>query len=225
MADWVTISSLATATGTLVLAAATFSSVRSSNRSAKIAQQALEAGVRPVLFQSRDDDPDQEIMWGDRHWEVVSGGGAVVAHRGDTVYLAISLRNVGQGIAVLRAWRAGRSYYLSDGETTSDELAAMFNSPPDTDLFRPQGRDLYVPSGDTSFWQAAVRGWDDEMYSEVVTAITDDHALWVDLLYGDHEGGQRMISRFSITKGANPEQRRLRASVTRHWNLDREDPR
>jgi hypothetical protein len=33
MADWATISSLATAAGTLVLAVATFASVRSSNRS------------------------------------------------------------------------------------------------------------------------------------------------------------------------------------------------
>ena len=34
MADWATISSLATAGGTLVLAVATFAAVRSSNRSA-----------------------------------------------------------------------------------------------------------------------------------------------------------------------------------------------
>ena len=39
MADWVTISSLATAGGTLVLAVATFSSVRSANRSARVAEQ------------------------------------------------------------------------------------------------------------------------------------------------------------------------------------------
>ena len=39
MADWVTISSLATAGGTLVLAVATFSSVRSANRSARVAER------------------------------------------------------------------------------------------------------------------------------------------------------------------------------------------
>ena len=47
MADWATISSLATAGGTLVLAAATFSAVRSSNRSARIAEQALQEQRRP----------------------------------------------------------------------------------------------------------------------------------------------------------------------------------
>jgi hypothetical protein len=40
MADWVTISSLATADGTLVLAVATFSSVKSANRSARVAERA-----------------------------------------------------------------------------------------------------------------------------------------------------------------------------------------
>jgi len=37
MTDWSTIASFATAGGTLVLAGATFSAIRSSNRSARIA--------------------------------------------------------------------------------------------------------------------------------------------------------------------------------------------
>src|ERR1039457_6034019 len=45
MADWVTISSLATAGGTLVLAVATFSSVRSANRSARVAERSLLVGA------------------------------------------------------------------------------------------------------------------------------------------------------------------------------------
>ena len=48
MADWVTISSLATAGGTLVLALATFGSVRSANRSARVAEESLLASVRPL---------------------------------------------------------------------------------------------------------------------------------------------------------------------------------
>ena len=53
MADWVTISSLATAGGTLVLAVATFSSVRSANRAARTAERSLMVGLRPVLIPSR----------------------------------------------------------------------------------------------------------------------------------------------------------------------------
>ena len=50
MADWATISSLATAGGTLVLAMATFASVRSANQSARVAERSLLVGLRPVLF-------------------------------------------------------------------------------------------------------------------------------------------------------------------------------
>ena len=53
MADWVTISALATAGRTLVLASATFASVRSANRSARATERALLAGIRPVLAPSR----------------------------------------------------------------------------------------------------------------------------------------------------------------------------
>ncbi|MBO0789284.1 MAG: hypothetical protein J2P33_24745, partial [Actinobacteria bacterium] len=63
MADWQTISSLATAAGTLVLAVATFSAVRSSNRSARIAEAALRTGLRPLLIQSRTVDPELKVVW------------------------------------------------------------------------------------------------------------------------------------------------------------------
>jgi hypothetical protein len=41
VADWTTISALSTAGGTLVLAAATFASVRSANRSARAAERSM----------------------------------------------------------------------------------------------------------------------------------------------------------------------------------------
>ena len=59
--DWVTISALATAAGTLVLALATFASVRSANRAARVAERSLLAGLRPLLVPSRLDDPPQKI--------------------------------------------------------------------------------------------------------------------------------------------------------------------
>jgi hypothetical protein len=59
--DWSTISSLVTGTGTLVLAIATFASIRSSNRSARIAEAALQEQRRPVLAPSRLEDPVQKL--------------------------------------------------------------------------------------------------------------------------------------------------------------------
>ena len=53
---------------------------------------------------SRLGDPDQKIMWGDEHWAKLSGAGAVVEEVGGNVYLAMSLRNSGSGIAVIHGW-------------------------------------------------------------------------------------------------------------------------
>src|SRR5215472_19373436 len=102
--DWATISALATGVGTLVLALATFAAVRSSNRSARIAEAALQEQRRPVLAQSRLEDPKQKIMFMEGHWVSAEGGRAAVEHQDGVVYLAISQRNVGTGIAVCQGW-------------------------------------------------------------------------------------------------------------------------
>src|SRR5262249_16199454 len=78
MADWVTISSLATAGGTLVLAVATFASVRSANRAARVAEHALQVGLRPVLTPSRPEDPPEKVNFGDDRWFHVPAGGALL---------------------------------------------------------------------------------------------------------------------------------------------------
>src|ERR1700681_89235 len=104
MADWVTISALATAGGTLLLALATFASVRSGNRVARLAERSLLAGLRPLLMPSKMDDAMQKVNFVDRHFVQVPGGGGVAEVTDDAVYLVISLRNVGSGIAVLHGW-------------------------------------------------------------------------------------------------------------------------
>lgn len=54
--DWATVASLATALGTLVLAVATFSAVRSGNRTARAAELSLLTSLRPLLAPSRRSD-------------------------------------------------------------------------------------------------------------------------------------------------------------------------
>ena len=54
-------------------------------------------------------------------------------------------------------------------------------------------------------------------------AIKARRPVTVDVLYGDYEGGQRLISRFLMQPGANSG--RWILSVSHHWNLDRPDPR
>jgi hypothetical protein len=211
LADWVTISSLATAGGTLVLAVATFSSVRSANRSARVAERSLLAGQRPVLIPSREDDPPLRVMFGDGYRLTLEGHGGVLEVSDGRVYMAIGLRNAGAGIAVLHGWRA----------TVHDASAP--NERPELDEFHRQQLDLYISSDGSGLWQGAIRDPADEHHAALVAAAAQGERVLVDLLYGDHEGGQRAIARFGMSVTEDESGRS--ANVIRYWNIDREDPR
>ncbi len=100
MADWVTISALATAGGTLALAGATYGSVRSANRAARVAEQALQERRRPVLVDSRPDDPAQPVSYGDDYRMSVGGAAAAIEVTG--------IRRLGGELTVASA----RHWYL-----------------------------------------------------------------------------------------------------------------
>ena len=208
--DWQTVSSLATAIGTLVLAVATFVAVRSANRSARIAEQALLTGLRPLLVHSLMDDPTHKALWSDRHTARVGGGRAVVEAEGDVIYLAIGLRNVGAGIGLLHGW-----YPMADRSFVHEDHAPV-------DDFRRLSIDLYLPSGGAGYWEGALRDADDPLFTAFSEAITQRRPSTFDLLYGDQVGSQRAISRFTVLPAGDDG---WYAQAARHWNLDGPDPR
>jgi hypothetical protein len=210
VADWVTISSMATAGGTLVLAVATFSAVQSSNRSARVAERALMAGLRPLLMPSRLDDPPQKVGFVDGRLLRVDGGRGAAEVTPDAVYLAMSVRNVGAGIAVLDGWRFSLQPEPGSGP------------PPPVEEFHRLIRDIYVPPGDMGFWQGVFRDPNTAEFRQAADAIAAGERLVVDILYGDHEGGQRAVSRLSMTTTSDGG---WLVSAARHWNVDRDDPR
>jgi hypothetical protein len=249
---WSTIANLATALGTLILAVATFSAVRSSNLMAKIAQEQFLVQLRPVLTTSRREDPPLKVNFGDTKWVRIPGGGAIgEVGPGDgsmgadtpVVYLAVALRNAGNGIAVLHGWRFFPDWHRDQEHAPLEE-------------FERQNRDLYIPVGDVGFWQGAFRDTENARYDEARKVIEAREPWTVELLYGDHEGGQRVVSRFtmlpvkgpsaspsasssaspsassSASSSASPDVGPDRtpelswlATASRHWNIDRPDPR
>jgi hypothetical protein len=211
VADWNQISSLATGGGTLVLALATFASVRSANRSARIAEQALQEQRRPVLVHSRLEDPVQKIMFGDGRWVRVAGSRAVAEADGDTVYLAASLRNAGTGMAVLQSWIV---------RPQGDRLG---RDPTPHSEHRAQLRDLYVPGNDIGMWQGRVRPSEGANSEPVLAAVRAREPLALELAYSDNVGGQRTISRFNLTPTGDENDWML--AVVRHWYLDGLGPR
>jgi hypothetical protein len=213
--DWATISSLATAGGTLVLAVATFASVRSANRAARAAELSLLEGLRPLLVPSRRQDPPEKVSFVDQHWLKVNGGEGIVEVTDDVIYLVIALRNVGRGMAVLHGWVI-KERADSPGQLDHSALAD----------FRRLTRDLYVPAGDLGFWQGALRDPGEKEFGLARDAVARGESLTIELLYGDHEGGQRTITRFGLLPLRAEDGRDLwLAVVVRHWNLDRGDPR
>jgi hypothetical protein len=207
--NWATIASLATAGGTLVLAVSTFASVRSANRAARAAERSLQAGLRPLLVPSRLDDGDQKVYFAGGQHVIVPGGQAIVTEQSGAILLTISLRNAGSGLAVMHGWRFYR--YDIHGDMR-----------PEPEDFTGQSRDLYVPAGDAGFWQGAFRDPADPGYQAAQQAIKERDVLTIDLLYGDFEGGQRVITRFILRPGR---ENILISSAIRHWNVDRSDPR
>lgn len=215
MTDWATIASLATAGGTLVLAISTFASVRSANRAARVAEQTLLDGLRPQLMASRHNDPPEKVSFVDQHWMLVAGGRGAIDITGDVIYLAIALRNVGRGMAILHGWAVwlnGTSVAHPSHHPVAD--------------FRRLTRDLYVPFGDLGFWQGAIRDREDPLFAQISGAVERGEPISIELLYGDSNGGQRAITRFALLPRRDQEDKPVwLATVSRHWNLDRTDPR
>ena len=216
MADWTTIASLGTAAGTLVLAVATFSSVRSSQRSARIAEQALRLNLRPLLHPARYTDPGQKVRFGEGRYVKVEGGYAAVERDGDAIYLVIPLRNVGAGLGVLDGWR------LDPRGAPFDPSHPTEMPRPELDDFRRLNRDLFVPPGDIGFWQGAIRIADDTFRPIAESALDAGEPIMVDLLYGDEVGGQRTITRFVLDPATESH---WVQGVVRHWYVDADGPR
>jgi hypothetical protein len=208
VADWVVISSLATAAGTLGLAATTYASVRSANRAARAAEVSMLAQLRPLLLPSSPDDLPQRIGFIDGVGVTAPGAGAGVAVVDGRVYLGLSLRNVGTGIAVLHG-----AHFYTERRPSNDEPAAV-------DDIRRLARDLYIAPGKLGFWQTAFR--EDDPDRAIAADAIARGAFAIDLLYGDYEGGQRVITRFGCLL---EEDGTWSVAAGRHWQIDRNDPR
>jgi uncharacterized iron-regulated membrane protein len=127
----------------------------------------------------------------------VAGHRAAAAVDEGRVFLAITVRNAGAGVAVIHGWRAG-DY---GGETGTVHVA------PEVDDFRRQQLDLYIPAGEVGVWRGAIRDADDPELANMVRAVEERGRIFVDLLYGDYEGGQRTIARFGLLVDGEEEPR------------------
>src|SRR5205807_3560395 len=129
-------------------------------------------------------------------------------HEGHSIYLALSLRNVGAGIGVCQGW------FVEAGLRPTGQAPTHAH---ESD-FRMQTRDLYIPAGDVGMWQGALRDRSDPAYGAVAEAIEAREPISIELLYSDQVGAQRTISRFGLVPAGEDT---WIVSVSRHWFLDR----
>lgn len=220
MTEWATLADVGTAVGTLVLAGATFVAVRASARSTRIAERALLAGQRPVLAPAGPDDPAESIQFADGRVFSAERSQPLVVEDAGTIYLAIPLCNVGAGLALLRGYHLRGE---SASEVADDPLGPAEHRrgarPPSVREFSPQQRDLLISTRRAGFWQAALRDPSTRRYQQVAQAIQSQGRITVDVLYGDHEGGQPAITRFVVL----PEAQSWRCDATRHWSMPASD--
>ena len=170
--------------------------------------------MRPLLMPSRPEDPPVKVGFADDHYVQVRGSSGTAEVTEAAIYLTMSVRNAGSGIAVLHGWRA---------ELTSQLSLLAHADCPDVTSFRRLTRDLYIAAGDISFWQGAYRDPGEAEFREVDSRIRSRERIFIDLLYGDHRGGQRVVSRFSLQPRDSGED--WYVTVSRHWNVDLPDPR
>jgi hypothetical protein len=114
---------------------------------------------------------------------------------------------VGTGIAVLHAWWQGIAPRIERSNI---------------DDYHQLTLDLYVPTGDAGYWQGALRDPAREEFRMAVDAIAAHKSLLIDLLYGDHLGAQRYVTRFLLRP---LDDGTWLPSVIRHWSVDGADPR
>ena len=212
MIDWTIVADLGTAAGTALLAVATFASTRSANRSARSAERALLEGLRPILVPSQWQEPVQKIHFMDGVWLHVAGGRAATQVDEQAAYVVLSLHNAGQGLAVLHGW-----HFPDD---LREDHAAV-------EHFYRLTRDIYIPANGLGFGQIAIRDPASRGFEVVSESVANSTPFVVDLLYGDAEASQRVITRFAFTPGPGEStgEGEWALSAGRHWNLDLPDPR
>jgi hypothetical protein len=216
VSDWVTLADIGTAAGTLVLAAATFVAVRAAARSTRIAERALLAGQRPVLAPGGPDDVAKSVQFADGRVFPVGNGHALIQQDAGVIYLAIPLCNVGAGLAMLRGYRLQGEPAAAVAEDPRGVAGHIRGDlVPQPRAFSPQQRDLLISASRAGFWQAALRDPEVQLYKELATAVETEGRITVDVLYGDHEGGQPSVTRFVLL----PEAGSWRCDATRYWSL------
>ena len=214
MADWTTISALATAGGTLALAVATYSAGavgatfrRASPRSTR------QIGLRPVLMASRLQDPPEKVGWVDDHWAKVQGGRPCRGRRRE------HRSSPGRCATSAPASRCSRDGGPSAERRLRRAVPADSSTSSRTPDSGRRARDLYIPAAMSASGRERCGTRDDDAYSTCCgpssTRAAHDRRT---CSTRDHEGGQQRDQPLRHCLPGQDSGWHVSA-IVRHWNL------
>ena len=205
---------------------------RAGGRHVQLGQvgQPLGAGGRALAAGRPAAGPDP-VTGGGSRW---SGSGSVTSSsspcpatgrrwwsRDGSIYLALALRNGGSGLAVIARLASVERRATAARPAAAHRLRTLRS-------WRSSAASRSICTSrpaTTGYWLGALR---DPQRADVRRACAGGHApsarSQIDLLYGDHEGGQRTIARF-VVAGVADERRQGRTWIQarvghRYWNVD-----
>ena len=116
--------------------------------------------------------------------------------------------------------RAGESMRPTMRSASWPSLQTERAHPPIED-FTTQNLDIYVAPGDDGLWLSALRDPAAGIFTAVSDAFKAGEPLMINLLYGDFEDGQRVITQMTLRHVGDD---RWLAQATRHFDVDRPEP-
>ena len=199
MTNWVSVSSFATA-GWHARAGAGHLRLGPVRQPGGPHRRTIAAGEPPSRARAvAAAGPRREDDVGRRHWAAVAGGRAAVEIADGNIYLAMSLRNVGSGIAVLHGW------WPSGERRLAGTRPRRSRGLPDADA-----RPVHSPRATSASGRAPSETRGRPRPTRALPMPSPlPRPISIELLYGDHEGGQRAISRFHLVPRPRRRETRL----------------
>jgi len=179
---------------TTLLAIVTFALVCATYLMAQTAKRQFGRQLLPILIPSRIRDPIRKVYFSNNTWQMLYGD-QVLVDSVDTLYVAIPLRNIGSGTAVVRG--------LSIPDVGPDDDALPRRRPSLKNLIAAK-TDLLLGPGDISHLsidsEAQTADRQRHALQTQVERIDRDSGVYLDILHCDHVRRQHNITRIELAQ-------------------------
>lgn len=187
-------------TATIALAVATVTVALLSARQ-------IKHNLLPIMVPARPDGRKRVARFTLEKHVTIRNADTYAEFDGDGVCLAVCLRNIGSGVAVLKGFDA----------SPNDSAEPASYDVPSLSRFASALHALYLGPGDAAYLAifTSLDSSRTDAYEVVQETVPNGASLLLDLVYTDHSGGQLTISRLELEWATDVD--RYVAKVARYW--------